>query len=163
MYMEQDNTIFETLYSRYSADVYRFAYWLCGDQDDAKDITSETFIRVWTSNSEMRQETVKAYLFTIARNLHLQRRRRNSIFSPVTEDIPETSNTPLNQTENRSELEQTLKVLDGMPEIDRTVMIMKAREELSYQEIAQLTGLTISAIKVKIFRVRQKLASLRLS
>ncbi len=159
--MGHDITTFEQLYARYSADVYRFSYWLCGSEDDAKDITSETFVRVWTADQETRTETVKAYLFTIARNLHLQRVRNKRKFSSLPDDIAETSDHTGQQTENRSELEQTWKVLDTLPEIDRSVMIMKAQDDLSYQEIAQLTGLTISAIKVKIFRIRQKLAGIR--
>ena len=159
--MGHDITTFEQLYARYSADVYRFSYWLCGDMDDAKDITSETFVRVWTAASETRTETVKAYLFTIARNLHLQRLRNKRRFSSIPEDLAETSGHTGHHAETRSELEQTWKVLDALPEIDRSVMIMKAQDDLSYQEIAQLTGLTISAIKVKIFRIRQKLAGIR--
>ncbi len=159
--MGNDTTIFEELYARYSGDVYRFAFWLCGNEDDAKDITSETFIRVWTSAADIRQETVKAFLFTIARNLHLQRIRREKRFTPLTEDVPGTTQTEMERSEDRSELERTLTVLDGLPEIDRTVMYMKTRDELSYNEIAQMTGLTISAIKVKIFRIRQKIALTR--
>nr|MBP6673633.1 sigma-70 family RNA polymerase sigma factor [Bacteroidota bacterium] len=120
--MGQDITTFEQLYARYSADVYRFSYWLCGDEDDAKDITSETFVRVWTADQETRTETVKAYLFTIARNLHLQRVRNKRKFSSLPDDIAETSDHTGQQTENRSELEQTWKVLDTLPEIDRSVM-----------------------------------------
>lgn len=160
--MGQDITTFEQLYARYSADVYRFSYWLCGNEDDAKDITSETFVRVWTSTTETQTETVKAYLFTIARNLHLQRVRNRKKFSPLTDEIPERQDDSIHPSEIRSELEQTWKVLETLPEIDRSVMIMKAQDDLSYHEIAQLTGLTVSAIKVKIFRIRQKLAGIRL-
>ncbi|MFZ4619305.1 MAG: RNA polymerase sigma factor [Bacteroidota bacterium] len=161
--MGNDTDIFEDLYSRYSGDVYRFAFWLCGNEDDAKDITSETFIRVWTAATDIRQETVKAFLFTITRNLHLQRIRRERKFTPLTEDVPETTQTEMERNEDRSELERTLTILDSLPEIDRTVMYMKARDELSYHEISQMTGLTIAAIKVKIFRIRQKLALTRSS
>ena len=54
-------TTFHELYSRYAADVYRFARWLTGNPDDAQDITSETFVRAWTAPEEPRMETVKAY------------------------------------------------------------------------------------------------------
>ena len=60
---------FHELYSRYSEDVYRFAHWLSGNPEVARDITSETFIRALTALEEPRMETVKAYLFAIARNL----------------------------------------------------------------------------------------------
>jgi RNA polymerase sigma-70 factor, ECF subfamily len=71
--MDARQTTFHELYSRYAADVYRFAHWLTGNPDDAKDITSETFVRAWTAPEEPRMETVKAYLFTI-RCQRMQRR-----------------------------------------------------------------------------------------
>lgn len=69
--MNQDTVSFHQLYNQYAKDVYRFSFWLTGDADEAKDVTSETFVRVWTSTREIRVESVKAYLFTIARNLFL--------------------------------------------------------------------------------------------
>ncbi len=64
---------FQYLYETYATDVYRFAYWLCGDAVDAEDITSETFLRAWTHRATIRTETMKAYLLSIARNLYLER------------------------------------------------------------------------------------------
>jgi len=81
--MEARPTMFHELYSRYSDDVYRFAYWLAGNPHDARDITSETFVRAWTAPEEPRTESVKAYLFTIARNLHRKQWRRQSRFEPL--------------------------------------------------------------------------------
>ena len=66
---------FHQLYEAHAADVYRFAYWLAGDSSEAEDITSETFIRAWVKHSSIRTETLKAYLFTIARNLYLENQR----------------------------------------------------------------------------------------
>ncbi len=159
--MSQDVTTFEELYERYANDVYRFAYWLCGNPDDAKDITSETFVRLWTSENETRLESVKGYLFTIARNLHLQQLRKKKRFTPINEENAGTTHQTEQLTEDRSELEQTLTALDTLSEIDRTVLIMRAQDELPYDEIATATGLSISAVKVKIFRARTKLASFR--
>ncbi len=159
--MSQDVVTFEELYERYANDVFRFAYWLCGDADDAKDITSETFVRVWTSENKTRLESVKGYLFTIARNLHLQQQRKKKRFSPITEENAGTTQQTEQLTEDQSEIEQTLAALDTLSEIDRTVLIMRAQDELPYDEIAIVTGLSISAVKVKIFRARAKLVSLR--
>ena len=52
--MKDKTVTFHELYKRYANDVYRFAYWLCGDKDEAKDITSETFVRLWTANKKTR-------------------------------------------------------------------------------------------------------------
>lgn len=60
------------IYEWHSRDVYRYAFWLSGSADDADDITSKTFARAWVGRDEIRAETVKAYLFAIARNLYLK-------------------------------------------------------------------------------------------
>ena len=67
-------TGFHDLYESYSQDVYRFALYLSGDPAVADDITSETFVRVWSSPEPIRLATVKGYLLTIARNLWLMER-----------------------------------------------------------------------------------------
>ena len=67
---------FQDLYESYANEVYRFALWLAGDRLEAEDITSETFIRAWVHNSKIRTETLKAYLFTISRNIYLQHQRK---------------------------------------------------------------------------------------
>ncbi len=155
--MEQHTASFQEIYARYSADVYRFSYWLCGNADDAKDIASETFVRLWTSESEHRPETIKAYLFTIARNLFLQQKRKSNRYSPITEHLAETTPYPDDNIDARAELEETMAAIRTLSEIDRTVLLLRAQEELSYEEIAAMTGLTVSSIKVKVFRAREKL------
>ena len=62
---------FRDMYDSYAAEVYRFALSLTGDSPEAEDITSETFVRAWSHISTIRTETLKAYLFTIARNFYL--------------------------------------------------------------------------------------------
>lgn len=59
-------TRFHEMYESYARDVYRFALFLSGDPALADDITSETFIRVWSSPQPVRLATVKAYLLAIA-------------------------------------------------------------------------------------------------
>jgi RNA polymerase sigma-70 factor, ECF subfamily len=60
-----DATDFGSIYKRYSADVFRFALYLCGNRAEADDFLSETFTRAWTSPAGIRVGTVKAYLFMI--------------------------------------------------------------------------------------------------
>ena len=69
---------FNAFYRRHAPDVFRFALYLSGEQSDAEDITSETFVRVWASTTTIDETTVRGYLFTIARNVYLQSvKRRN--------------------------------------------------------------------------------------
>lgn len=151
---------FHELYSRYGEDVYRFAYWLSGNQEVARDITSETFVRVWTSPEEPRMETVKAYLFAIARNLHRKQWKRDSRKEILDETMADPGPLPDQAMVRNEEYQRTVEAMKTLPEIDRVVLLMRAEEDLSYQDIAAATGLSVVAAKVKVFRARAKLAVL---
>ena len=84
----------DDLYSRYAADVRRFAVYLTGDAALADDITSETFLRAWSSVGRIREATVKAYLFTIVRNLYLLEIRRSSRHVELQDAFPSRANEP---------------------------------------------------------------------
>ena len=87
---------FQDLYKTYVPDVYRFAYWLCGDTVDAEDITSETFLRAWKHRERIRTETMKAYLLSIARNLYLERLRKHKLHAELSDRFSQILNlTPL--------------------------------------------------------------------
>ena len=158
--MSMNLLTFNQLYHAYAKDVHRFAFWLCGDSDEANDITLETFERAWLADSDIRTETVKAYLFTIARNRFLYKLQRHKRHVPLHETMPDTAIALETKTELQSELQWTLEAMQQLPEIDRAVLILRAEEGLSYEEIARTTGLSVSAAKVKIFRARAKLVSL---
>ena len=151
---------FHDLYSRYVDDVYRFAHWLSGNPHDAHDITSETFVRAWTAPNEPRTKTVKAYLFAIARNLYRKQWRRESRLTKLEHSLADPAKAPDEAASNRDDFEQLLAALQLLPEIDRTLLLMRAEDELSYEDIAAATGISAVAAKVKVFRARTKLEAL---
>jgi RNA polymerase sigma factor (sigma-70 family) len=151
---------FHELYSRYAEDVFRFAHWLSGNPETARDITSETFVRAFTAPEEPRMETVKAYLFAIARNLHRKQWRRDSRQDVLDEATPDQSPSPDEAMVQNEEYRRTFEAMKALPEIDRTVLLLRAEEDLSYQDIAAATGLSVVAAKVKVFRARAKLTAL---
>jgi RNA polymerase sigma-70 factor (ECF subfamily) len=148
---------FLDLYESYATEVYRFALWLAGDDFDAEDITSETFIRAWVHNSTIRTETLKAYLFTIARNIYLrqQRKRKNQVL--LDDAHPDPAPGPDKVVESHLELMRVRSFLQSFQEIDRTAFVLRVQHELPYTEIARILGLSLTATKVKVHRVRKKL------
>ena len=154
-------TGFHELYERYSRDIYRFALYLSGDPALAEDVTSETFIRVWSSAEPVRLSTVKAYLLTIARNLCLMERRRSLRLRDFDETIPDSRYNVLREVEARDELETVLRALQELPEIDRVALLMRVDEDLPYDEIAMALGLPVATVKVKVHRARLRLAKVR--
>lgn len=158
--VSQRATNFHELYERHSQDVYRFAHWLSGNHHDASDLTSETFARVWTAPSEPRPESVKAYLFTIARNLHRKQWRRASRQDALDQSLPDPAPSPDNATADQDELQRTRAALQTLPELDRTLLLLRAEEDLSYDDIAAATGLSSAAARVRVFRARAALLNL---
>jgi len=154
-------TRFHELYESYSRDVYRFALYLSGDPALADDVTSETFIRVWSSPEPVRLATVKAYLLTIARNLWLMERRRCLRRQGLDETIPDSGQSALRSVEVKDELDKVLRALQEFPEVDRAALLMRADEGLPYEEIAVALGLPVATVKVKVHRARLRLAQIR--
>jgi RNA polymerase sigma-70 factor (ECF subfamily) len=154
-------TDFHSLYQRYAPQVHRFALFLCADPMLADDITSETFVRAWTSRGKIREATVKAYLFTIARNLYRDHLRRNHRFQDLEESLPDTSPSLQARTEHKAELEAVIAALQQLAEVDRAALLMRVQEEMPYEEIAQALELPVTTVKVKVHRARLKLMRAR--
>ena len=154
---------FHDLYKRYAPDVYRFALWLSGDSAEAEDITSETFVRAWAHSRKIQTETIKAYLFTIARNLYLQQHRRQKRQVSLAQAAQQTYSGPQAVVENRLALTDVLQQLQKMPESDRAALVLRVQHGLPYAEIARVLGISLSAAKVKVHRARLKLTAVRLA
>ena len=154
-------TDFSTLYKKYAPEVFRFALYLSGDRSQAEDITSETFVRAWTSPEAIQAATVKGYLFTIARNLFLHGLRRSSRQVPLPMELPDPQASPYTQAEQKEEFRALLAGLQQLPEIDRAALLMRALDGMPYEEIARALNISLSSAKVKIHRARLALAGIR--
>ncbi len=148
---------FEELYVAYSPEVYRFANWLSGNSNDAEDITSETFVRAWMNFDTIRTETLKAYLFTISRNIYLESLRKKRDHELLRDTHPDAHPSVEKVIETQSELDLIHDTLLTIVEIDRSAFVMRVQYDPSYAEIARVLQLSESAVKVKVHRVRKRL------
>ena len=154
-------TDIEHLYRRYAGDVRRFALYLCGDVVLADEITSDTFVRAWMAADRIRQPTVKSYLFTIARNAYTDLLRRAARQTQLDEKMPYMRISAQRQMELSAEVRAVLAALQQLPEVDRTVLLMRALDEMPYEEIAETLGIAVVTAKVKVHRARVKLMQTR--
>ena len=154
-------TDIKNLYERYAADVRRFALYLCGDVVMADEITSETFVRAWMAAGRIRQPTVKSYLFTIARNAYTDSLRRAARHTQLDQNMPDTRISAQILIEQSAEVRAVLAALQQLPEMDRTALLMRALDEMPYEEIADTLGITLASAKVKVHRARVKLMQTR--
>ncbi len=154
-------TDIERLYQRYAPDVRRFVLFLSGDPVMADELTSDTFVRAWMAADRIRQPTVKSYLFTIARNAYIDLLRRAARHTQLDENMPDTRISAQTQMEESAEVRAVLTALQQLPEMDRTVLLMRAFDEMPYEEIAETLGIPVVTAKVKVHRARLKLMQTR--
>jgi RNA polymerase sigma-70 factor (ECF subfamily) len=153
---------FHALYERHARDVYRFAFYLCGNRAQAEDLAAETFAKAWSAVDTVRTATVKGYLFAIVRNLLQQSFRRESRRED-TDDVPiDPAPGPVRSAGDRGELRTVLAALGRLPATDRAALLMRAQDDMSHEEIARALGLSVVATRVKIHRARLALAQLTL-
>ncbi len=155
-------TDFHGLYTRYADDIYRFALFLCRDTAEAEDITAETFARALTGKSPLVTATAKGYLLTIARNLYLGSVQRRKRASEVPQDLQDPAQDPEKAVSRKTELEAVQRYLQSFPEVDRSALMLRA-DGLSYEEISNALNISLASAKVKVHRLRLKLAEWRMN
>ena len=152
---------FGAIYERYAGDVLRFALYLSANRGDAEEIAAETFVRAWIATGDIQVGTIKAYLFSIARNLYIERYRRRARDGSMPDEIADGSPGPEAAARSRNELGAVMAALGAMPEIDRAAVLMRA-DEVPYDDIARALGISPAAARVKVHRARLKLTALGL-
>lgn len=135
----------------YSDAVYRFILKNLNQTDEAKDIVQDTYEKLWVRAADVSFEKVKSYLFSTAYHTMIDKIRKNKRISSVDEY---GSLDPLHD-EHYSDLSEVLnKAIKKLPDIQRSVILLRDYEGYAYQEIAEITGLSESQVKVYIYRGR---------
>ncbi|MGH9729944.1 MAG: RNA polymerase sigma factor [Candidatus Acidiferrales bacterium] len=152
---------FQSLYENYAPAVRRFALFLCGDPMIADDVTSETFLRALRAHAHIRQPTVRSYLFAIAQNAYRDVRRRSRQQAELDVNKPDAGISAQARLEQNEEVRVVLAALQELPEIDRTILLMRVLDDVPHEEIASVVGVSVTAAKVKVHRARAKLMAIR--
>ena len=152
---------FSEIYERYARDVHRFSLYLSGNRALAEDLTSETFVHAFCGPSELRVDTVKAYLFAIARNLYRDGLKRQSRQAPIGEAPEHADPAPLADriVEDRQALSAVLEAIQKLPEPQREALVLSVDNDMRYDQIAAILGCSVAAVKVRIHRARMQLGS----
>jgi len=146
---------FSILYSRHSPRVFAYCLRFIGDHDIAKDIFQDTFVRFYNAAQEEREMTnVPAFLLRIARNLCINYKKNEKKTVPL-EDI---ASFAVEDDADSNELLGLVKMaLDFLPDEYKEAFILREYDGLSYNEIAEITNESLSNVKVRIYRAKQKI------
>ncbi|MDN5285998.1 MAG: polymerase, sigma-24 subunit, subfamily [Mucilaginibacter sp.] len=145
------------------AKLYRFAFSLVKNVNDAEDIHQETLMKIW----QLREEWIKwinfeAYAMRIVRNacLNFNKKKRNHLYLVLDEVIEKPSQNDTETNIVLDDLKYRFNVLIGkLPEIQQNILYLREIEELEYKEIAEILDISESQVKVYLFRGRQFLKS----
>ena len=149
---------FDALVRSLSGDLFRYAYWLCGDEALANDLVQETFLRAWRALSDLREtNAAKAWLITILRREHARLYERKAPqFSDVSEiDIPDERDTV--QPESAGEDAAIRAAIRRLEPKYREPLLMQVLGGFSCEEIARELNISAAAVMTQLFRARQKL------
>jgi len=134
--------------------IYRFALKHLRDEDLAKDVVQESFARLWTRVDQVEAAKVKSYLFTTAHHAMVDEVRKGSRSTRMEEHHDNLRSVSQSQPDLKEVLDAALATL---PAIQRSVVLLRDLEGYSYEEIAELTQLNLSQVKVYIYRGRTTL------
>jgi RNA polymerase sigma-70 factor (ECF subfamily) len=176
-----DRTTFELLLQEHRDAVYRTARYLVRNVEDAEDVVQETFVRLWKTREDIRIENVRSWLLRVCRNLCLDALRRRKVrdqarltADQVTErgrigietaeddgrdrslEVSDLGTGAL-RTDLELDIEKLVRAMGELNEPQRSIILLREVQDLSYEEIAQTLDLSLSAVKVYLHRARKKI------
>jgi len=166
-----DDDAFELLVHRHQTSVLNFIYRFIGDRTQAKDLAQEVFLRVWQSAKTYEPKAkFTTWLYQITTNLcfnELKSSRRKKWFqflrfgenqeNTIEEILIDPSPSPEELLLSREQSRRITDALQSLPDNQRLALILKRYDDLSYQEIAQILGCSVSAVESLLVRAKRNL------
>ena len=171
----QDAGLLDELIVRYQHRLMRYLLYLTGNREQAEDLFQEVWMRVLVRGAQYNgQARFETWLFTIARNLLIDLRRKRTMSSldelfegkgdddrPMAFDVADGDPTPFDCFSNLEDRERIASALLELDTLHREVLVLRFHEELSLEEIAKVTRAPLSTVKSRLYRgmamVRPKL------
>jgi len=137
----------------------RYARALVGDRAASDDLVQDTLERAWAKLHLYRRGTdLRAWLFTVMHNVHVNRMRATRPTDPLEDDMPELAQRA---TQGDALLVRDLdRAISALPVAQREVLLLVALEDLSYEETARVLGIPIGTVMSRLARAREKLRDL---
>jgi RNA polymerase sigma-70 factor (ECF subfamily) len=145
------------LFNRYEGPLFSFYSRLTGDRTASEDLVQDVFYRILKYRHTYRPGTpFRTWMYHIARNARLDRMRKQLPVAEVDSAFPVAAET-VDSVEKEQEAALLRRAMTELPADKREVLLLSRFQDLSYQEIAQLLGCEVAAIKVRVFRALKDL------
>lgn len=169
-----DRAAFDDLVVKYQDQAYKYAYRLTRNPEQAADVVSDSFLRVFTALKNFKGNSAfSTWLYRIVTNCYLDRRKREkdgstvSLDEPVagasgdvTRQVEDDALGPVELAERSAREDTVVSALDRMPDYQKTMLVMYHVEMLSYEEIADALDLPLGTVKSRLNRARVALRDL---
>ncbi len=156
-----NQSAYEVLVSRYDARLLGFTRHMLGSREDAEDVVQETFAAAFNAMvADDRPINVKPWLYRIARNRSLNHLRRNSAIAVDSFDhhVAEHGTTTADKVHKKEEFRQLMADVQDLPETQKTALLLREIDALSYDQIAESMETTVPSVKSLLVRARVGLA-----
>lgn len=174
-FLALDSGAFDTLVLKYKDKVFNLCYRMLSDYEEANDCAQETFVKVYRGLKNFRFESsFSTWLFRITVNtcknkqastkyrqskamIRIDAFRESENGSVYTVEIADEKLSPVIELERKEKQARIQKAIDTLPDEQKTVVVLRDVEGLSYEEIAQITGYNLGTVKSKLARARESL------
>ena len=137
--------------------MYRLAFSMVEDADDAKDAVNQVFTQMWKGKPNVSEESVRGYLLAATRNQCLHLLRQRQLRQQMEEELRQTAEKSSNEEREELLCELQQVINDNLTEQDRRVLQLHYEEEMTYQETATVLGISSSAVNKHITRSLAKI------
>jgi RNA polymerase sigma-70 factor (ECF subfamily) len=162
----QDAGLLDELIARFQHRLLRYLLYLTGNREMAEDLFQEVWMRVLVRGAQFNgQARFETWLFTIARNLVIDQRRKRTACSldelfesgseddrPISFEVADGAPTPFDRVSNIEDRERIASALLQLDTLHREILVLRFHEELSLEEIAKVTRAPLSTVKSRLYR-----------
>ncbi len=154
-----ENISFRTTVLPLGDRLFRLALRITMNKAEAEDVVQDTLLKVWERREDWNQiDNLEAFAMATCRNRALDLvKRAGRITAPLDESQPTPMHSPHEQMEVREEFSHVRRLMDSLPETQRTIMLLRDIEGMTYQEIAQTLDISETQVKVYLHRARTKI------
>jgi RNA polymerase sigma-70 factor (ECF subfamily) len=133
---------------QYESHLVRYAAWILGDTERAREVVQETFLRLCRENQSRVDGHLAQWLFTVCRNLSFDVRKKENRMKPLAdaEALGAVFDRPFEHIERQETISQVSRVMETLPKNQKEVVILKFQHELSYKEISEITKLSVTNV-----------------
>ncbi len=155
---KRDEIAFRDLLNRFQHKIRNYAFRFLGDTEEAKDIAQETFLKFYRSIDNYRYSgSISSYLYTIARNLCIDYKRKKRPELSIDFHGPVSCGTPFDSLDSKENLNQIMLAVRNLPENQCSAILLRYSEGLSNAEVADILSISVSAVESLLVRGRKTL------